>query len=566
MAAAALATFVFTAALYGDLATHLGEHFPLTTFDRGHFRVYESVLGGDLGLVATDVAWPVGGHARVMGWVGIVMTGCFEIVCDPLAAYVISVWCGPALGAAFAVLLIRRLTTVGAVPAAILAPVAALSPVVVGFLRSGQTAKSQLWTVELVLLVVLGLLERPTALRLLALVAASALVGVQAPPLALLLPFAVLVPLLGQTVPWRGRLWRAGAVVLAVGLGVAGPAAYTASGVPPSGGGPVVRREPDDPVYLMIPAQNPDSSVGGARTPSVAEPRGSFLGPPAPGPLDAPDAGVHVTYLGVPLLALGAWAWRRRGAGRGFGAGLAATGVAVAMGPYLAWGPAFVDVAGRRFPGLAYPLRLLHYPLSDSGLWYRALVLVGPGVVVLLASGLSTLRRPWATPVAILIAFVLTLDTVRALSPLLPIPSESVAGRAELARIAADETRGAVLDLPFERSQLDAEAALLRAALHRRPSSVVPNHTMLGIYPHLQRLDRELRAALASSDVASALRSLGFAWVILDTEVVPPPPPNQRLERERAAPAAAVTEAALSAGLGPPTSAGALRFWRVAGE
>ncbi len=583
MLLAGLLTFILTAALYGSLFAHLGERFPITMFDRGHLRVYQSVLGGDVGPLIGDLAYPVGGRAQYMGWVGIGIVGILRPIFGPLGAYTLSVWLAPALGAAVGVRLIRAVTGIDVVSAVLLSPLVALSPVVIGFLRCGQAAKSHVWAVELALLAVLACLARPGAKGpLLALAGAAALVGLQAPPLGLVLPFAVVVPFgIHLVVSVRSRGGRGAlracagqgaAVLLALAIGLAGPAACTASGMPRMGGGPVVRRGADDPVYLMLPAQNPDSSLGGVATPSVAEPIGMFVGPqrdPAGGPL---DASVHVTYIGIPALVLAVLALRRRGRGAAFGAALAGVGVAVAMGPYLSWGTAFLGVGGLRLPGPAYPLRLLHYPLGDSGLWYRALVLVGPGLAVLLASALTRFPARNARLLALGATVLVLADTLRATAPLLPIPSAPVEGRATLVRIAADPTPGAVLDLPFERSQRDAERALLRAGLHRRPSSLVTAHSLFAIYPHLERLDAALRVALAGDSLtdgpranpAATLRALGFAWVVLDTEGSPPPLPNQGPTHNRRVALPPVTEAELTRALGEPIRTATLRFWTLA--
>ncbi len=565
MFAAAALTFVLTAALYGRL--ELGRDFPLTSFDRGHFRVYEAILGGRGGLVATDVAFPVGGLARYMGWVGVAITGMLQPIFGPLGAYVLATWAGPALGAALAVPLLRAVTRADLPTAVLLSPIAALSPVVVGFLRCGQTAKSHVWTLELAILCVwAGMAHARARWPLLAVAAASMLVGFQAPPLALVLPFAVAVPVVAAVAAAprparRAAILRGGALLAAVAAGLMAPTAYTGSGVPPSGSGPVVQRAADAPIYLMIPAQNADASMGGIATPSVAEPIGMFVGPTPD--TTTPDASIHVTYVGVPALILALVCARRRGRGWAFGAALTSLGITIAIGPYLGWGSAYIVVADRLLPGPAFLLRAVGYPLNASGLWYRALVLVGPGLAVLSASAVATLPSRRARLAAGAATLLVLGDTLRATAPLLPIPSAPVEGRELLARITADTTPGAVLELPLERAARNAESALLRTALHGRTSSVMPHHTLFAIHPHLRALDMRLRAALATSDPAAALRAAGFAWVILDTLAGPPPMPNHAPASPMAL-TPGVTEAALTQALGPPTTTSTLRAWSLA--
>ncbi|MCB9760621.1 MAG: hypothetical protein H6739_12335 [Alphaproteobacteria bacterium] len=537
----ALVATAVTLALHHPVLPLARTHVPVSAFHPGHVFIFDHIarmVTGDApwSLVTERLAYPVGAELRPIAWVPALLTLPFRPLLGPIGAYNAVVWMSPALSALAAWGLIRRLTGAGPLAAAGAALPFALSPFALGCLASGQTAKVQLWALALPLWAASVALERPRlGLPLLAgtVVAAS----FTSPSLTLQLPFALgLVALGGLSLGWRGAARGAGA------LGVAAlsmlPAYLFFRAV--TGG-----HDPDGPVQALQPALRPTlmEDIGNA----IARLRATLL--PFPELPVEPTDTAHLTVLPWPILvvALLALPWSRKG--RWIGLGLAIAGFLLASGEYLWWAEGFVEVGGHLLGLPALYLGRLGYPLSDSGMYYRAIATTTLGLSILLAAAAARVGGRRGALLAVLVGLAATAEAVRVTAPLWPRAPYAPIPAALAARMAEDPVPGAVLDLPMEHHGNHAEGYMLAAVQHGRATIGAPLLLRPEDLPHLAALERDVVAALEAEDPDAALRALGFRYVVWHPIGWDGGP----------------GEADVAAALGPGTLEEGVRWWRVEG-
>jgi hypothetical protein len=488
--AAGLVALGITVALHWDLVHDMGGSHPATAFHAGHVWAFEHaaqlVLGGHARTLHTPLmGWPEGVEARLIAWTpALLLYLPLRALLAPLAAFNLTLLLGPTCTAVAGTFAFRGITKAPPWVAAAGALALALSPFFLGTLASGQIAKVHAW----VMLLHLWALWRGRGLGGLAAVAGTTmLASFTSPSLTLLLPLSVgvvLVLALSRRVEEAPSIRNAleNTALTALALvpawlyyrGVSGEGA--AQGFAPAGvgaEGAVTRAgEPENTAALV------ETLVGMA-----------WENPGAEMP-------VHITYLSLPLvIVLGVGVWRRRPASL-LGLGLAVVGLVVAAGPSL-------TVGGVTIPLPAALLDALGYPLATSGMWYRAVALSAMGLCLGMVTTLAPLKNGaiWAS----LLAFIVVGDGVRSSISLWPRRTTEVYEELALAQeLATNPTPGAVLDLPLKQSSTEAANALLRAAVHGRPTQVVARAGRAEDTPHLAALDAQLQPMLRRKDPAGS--------------------------------------------------------------
>lgn len=249
---------------------------------------------------------------------------------------------------------------------------------------------------------------------------------------------------------------------------------------------------------------------------------------------------LHVNAVGFGALALAAWGSWSSPLGRRLALAAGLYGV-LALGPALSWDGRPVTLGGRTVPlplALAYlapgsPFGFVHHP-------YRMVAFVTPLVAALAALGAATLPRVlrWAAaPLLLLEALGLS-----------PAPWPVVRTPWEPDPIyAALDSPGAVLDWPPDMSAGNRRylieqighrrgvATGVTIFLHERLREDPLVHTLLRALedPAARARDRDVphrgRVVLRPRPGPSALRELGFGWVVLHDEELSP----RELERAR---------------------------------
>ena len=418
-----------------------------------------------------------------------------------------------ASGLAVAVALRALVPGLGAGAAAALGVCFALSPPVLGLLATGELPALQLWALALGFHA--GAHARDTG-RLAPLGVAGLVAGLTHPGLALALPLGLPLLWLGAGAPWR----RLPASLLVLGVGLA-PAALLFA--PAAAGGAESLFTPARPAEVL-PTRLP--------WPPPVAPLDALLWPTGRPP-GSPHEPVHTVWLG-PLWLVAAAGLRRGGRA---GPAFVALGVLLALGPALAWGDRWAFGGARVWLPLA-GLEALGFPTRHSALTYRYAVVALWGLVLLLgtaAAGAGPRVRAglWA------LALTQGLAGAWAAGPF-PRPVE----RLPAAALPPGDD-GAVLELPVQgpTSAWFGQGALLRAAVHGRPTTALPRTTTRADGP----VAALLRGAAASPTPGAALRRAGLRFVVLPDALRP---------------FLGATEAALVRGLGPPTDAsGGAAVW-----
>jgi hypothetical protein len=233
----------------------------------------------------------------------------------------------------------------------------------------------------------------------------------------------------------------------------------------------------------------------------------------------SPYEPVHGAYLGLFLLCLAIWAtFRARGKGREAGLAMLAGGALLAMGPALAIGGEVLSAGGGTIPLPAAALEALGYPTRIGGLYYRYAMVAVLGACILGAQGLATRNHAsrWAW---VLLIFHLA-DSIRGTQSTWPRPAEPIAGYTLMQ--ALEGTDGAVLELPIQ-GPTDAwfgQAALLRATLHRRPTTALPRGVR-DSRGSVQGLWADAMDAPNSAASRLLLSEAGFRLVILPEALIP---------------------------------------------
>lgn len=533
---------------------------PVGAFHDGHVWAFSHMAGQLTGALPLDpwtdrIGYPDRWHAALIAWGGGILATPLQGLLGAQGAYNAVLLLTPGLTAAVVGLLVRRLTGAAPLPAALAGLAAAASPVMLGFLASGQVAKLYLWAPGLALLFLARCTGSPgRAAAFLALPLAGALSAFTAPSLTLYLPFAAGLVVLHEV--WRAgsrvarlRALLAGAVALGLLAASLLPArSYHQAGLDAGA------------AAAFLPA----SSLIRPRDP-FAEPR-LFAQPEEIlwGGLDlggvAADQTQHVPYLGLLALGVVLLAALLRGRGALLGLGLVAAGVSLALGPQLAHDDAYVTLAdGSRLGLPAYALEALGYPLAKSGMYYRALALASLGVAVSLGALATRLPRRLALPTVTLLTALLVADGLRVTASLWPRATAELPGRELLASLRGG-AEGAVLALPLDSESLTGEHHLLAATLHGRATTGLP----INVFP--ERLPRVAATAALLEEALSLgppeglerLRDAGFAavtWL----------PAGER-PHHRSADRLAEERARLEGLLGPAEEQGGLLVWRLSPE
>jgi len=416
-------------------------------------------------------------------------------------------------GLAVAVALRALVPGLGAGPAAALGVCFALSPPALGLFATGELPALQLWTLALGFQA--GARARDTG-RLGLLGLAGLVAGLTHPGLALVLPLGLPLLWLGAGAPWR----RLPAALLVLGLGLA-PAALLFA--PAAAGGAESLFTPARPAEVLptrLPWPPPVAPVD-----ALFWPTGRRSG--------SPHEPVHTVWFGPLWLAAAACLRRGGRAGPAF----VALGALLALGPALAWGDRWAFGGARIWLPLA-GLEALGFPTRHSALTYRYAVVAVWGLVLLLATaaagaGPRVRAGLWAFALVQALAGVWSAGPFP--RPVAPLPAAALP--------PGDD--GAVLELPVQgpTSAWFGQAALLRAAAHRRPTTALPRTTTRTDGP----LAAVLRGAAASPRPGAALRVAGLRFVVLPDALRP---------------FLSATEAALVRGLGAPTdTAGGAAVW-----
>ena len=188
-------------------------------------------------------------------------------------------------------------------------------------------------------------------------------------------------------------------------------------------------------------------------------------------------------------------------------------------------------------------LELVGWPTRRGGLYFRYSVVAALGAVLLVGTVAKDTRR-WVLGLWGLCLLNVGQAVVSS-GPLWPRPSAPIKGAGLLAQLAG--TDGAVLELPLQ-GPTDAhlgQAALLRAVVHRRPTTALPRSVVQPDDP-THRLWRDATRGSDPAGAQASLREAGIRLVVLPLELdAHVQPPLSRLETL----------------LGPPATAEGLWVW-----
>ena len=558
---------LLAASCYDGGLLGLGRVFPATDFDGGHAFFVDLLLRGDWGLELHRMAWPVGSIVRYIGFAMVPLAAPGWLIADISVGYLLGLWLSVGLSAGVATWLLRRLSGLDAWACGALALPVALSPFVLGSLAYGQMAKVQIWLTLLCLAALVALRPGRHLVGSLVLFAVAAFTSLNSPSVGLSLPFVAGAVVLAQLPRWRELLGTNALRLGLTALALVPTWLYHRSGFPSPD--TLQMPAPTDPIFALTPSMR----VGPLGTPTrplpVAEPVDLLLGL---GQRDLADLQIHhVTYLLLPLLGLAIWGLLRARdeqqlEPRRLGAGLLLMGAVLSLGPVLAWGPDYVQVGGYLVPLPAMLLEWLSYPLSESGQYYRLVSLAYIGAALLGALGLASLSVGRARGLACLLSLLSLGDAWRSTRTLLPIECTPIPGREVYREMAADPEPGAVLELPFFRTLVQSDRALLRAAMSDRSTSLFPLIVNPDAQKHLLQLHGDVRDALGSDEAHARLAELGLRYVVFDPSIGPLPKDEGDGQRSREAywmMSRPIQEPELRRGLGAPTHEGELLVWRI---
>jgi hypothetical protein len=178
----------------------------------------------------------------------------------------------------------------------------------------------------------------------------------------------------------------------------------------------------------------------------------------------------HVPYFGLLGLLVCGYLSRTRFKARLIGWILAACGVLLAFGPQLASSEGFVLLAGTHIPMPARLLDALGYPVGNSGMYHRFLVLGSMGLAILLACGMSV-RGKDGRYLSWVFALLIIADGIFQSSDRWPRPSNSVQGIASYEVMAEDSMPGAVIAVPLRTNDTGAGSQIMLASYHGRSTS-----------------------------------------------------------------------------------------------
>ncbi len=492
---------IFTIRFHGRMPADLDHRMLAGGFHWGHVwcfdHVWRMVAGLDAwGVNTTRLGFPLTGAARCLALTPALLVAPSRLFLSSIGAYNLAILLTPAAAVATTFLLVRRVTDLDRWSAGAAGVMFAVSPYVLGCLSGGQTCKAQVWGVPLVLWALAGAVRGPS--RFVSIVAAGfcgVLLAGTEPTYALIVPFvagawAILLlrrPILPHL---AGVIF--GLAALAAGLATAKlyyQGADTAS-----------------MLEVFEPANRLKSHGIPIPTP-MAQPWPTLLGPP---PLQK-GAGEpnHVTYLGVPLLValtLGSVrAWR----GRSLAWAAVVIGIVLALGEVLVSENAYVLSGSQKLGLPALLLSRYHYPLSESSMYYRSIVVASLGAAIG-AVGWVGGKRWGPAPAWALVAIVLW-DTHRVMAPVWPLQSRVQS--MELYRwMAADTDPGAVVTVPLVSSQSDGARMMFDGAFTSRRLSALDRFSPPS-QANVEALRGWFAEAAASADASASLYGHGIRYV-----------------------------------------------------
>ena len=423
-------------------------------------------------------------HLRLIGWAPLLIAAPLSILVGAGAAMWVAIMVGYIATARLTAALLQRVTRTEPIIAAAASTVYVFSPFALGVLANGQLAKMQLWCLPLLLLATERWRETPSLRRGVEVLGTGAIMGFTSPSIGLVAPVA-----LGTWLLLRIRWTRRG-IGLAVGaltltaLGLAIPWAMHTVEVGGTAG--------------LIPA----APVPGLQHPPalspIATPGSLFM---ATGPWDGSHAAINnIAGLGAPAL-LGAaaallMAWRKMA----LAAGLVLAGAVFALGPS-------IEAFGFKWLMPAYLMELTHYPIIESGMYYRFSQVATLGLALALCRLAAAVPRH-AVLVAVVVATANLAESVRETRRLWPRTLTAIPNADLMASIASDPVPGAVLELPLAHLDTEGERRLLGQLIHQRPTTVLARNMVVRGQPRLERLER------LSTD-ATGLKQAGFRYVLL---------------------------------------------------
>lgn len=499
---------------------------PLTAFSDSHVWVFEHLWRGMVEGAALEptcaAGYPAARSFRPIAGVPAGLWFVLRPLLGPLAAAnLVQILALPLTSLATWGLL-RRLGVAGraALP---LAVTFALCPNLLGTFATGEVSNTQGWILPLAGLALLQVRDRWSGL--LWVTAVGLLAALTSPYLALALPLV-----LGGAVVWgfvfrerHGVRLRLSASLAALAAGLA-PAWWLYQPDRAGGGGSLFRPARANLLAgLDLPHPAPVATLDSLLWHSAAPP-------------GSPYETVHVAALGLPLVAavcvavasgLRAEASSRQEVGRALA--LLAGGATLSLGPWVAVGDHLVSIAGSRLPTPVFLLEQVGWPTRMGGLYFRYSLVATLGAVLTVGVGARNTRR-WCFGLWVMCALNLG-QALGSSGPLWPRPVAPVAGAAALASVAGSD--GAVLELPLQ-GPTDAQlgqAALLRAVVHRRPTTALPRSVVQKDDP-TRRLWRDATRGSDGAEARTVLQEGGVRYLVLPMELQEHVRPTRpRLER-----------------------------------
>lgn len=531
-AAMAVAT-MYTIRFHGTMPADLDHRLMAGAFHWGHVwcfdHVYRMVAGLDAwGVQTTRLGFPLTGAARCLALTPALAVAPARAFLSPLGAYNLAILLTPAVAVLTTSLLLRRVTDLDRWSAGAAGVMYGVSPYVLGCFSGGQTCKAQVWGVPLVLWALAGVVRGPRRVLGIGItmVCGAILAGTD-PTYALIVPFvAGAWALLMIRRPWLPHLAGAMVGLAALAAGLATAKLYY------QGTDTTTMLEVFEPANRMkshgIPIPTP-----------MAQPWPTLWGPP---PLQK-GAGEpnHVTYIGVPLLIALVVGSVRSWRGRSLAWAAVVIGIVLALGEVLVSDNAYV-LSGTQKLGLpALLLARYHYPLADSVMYYRSIVVASLGATMGAVGWVGGKR--WGPFPAWGIAALALWDTHRVMAPVWPLHSR-VHPTQLYAVIAADPVPGAVVEVPLVSNATEGGRTILDGAFLTRPVNGLVRFSPKDL-PNVEAISAWFAEAAASDDAKGTLYSHGIRYVMTlpDTQA-----------RERAT---------FTTLLGPPWMLDGRTVWRV---
>ena len=470
------------------------------------------------------IGYPFDVDLQFIGWGAALLVAPLQWILGPVGAYNASFFVSSTLNIVGIGLLLRILGA-SPWPAAAGALLLAFCPFALEALSNGQVAKFQIWVLALHLLVVWAIMRGWWRLPLI--VPASLLLAYTSPTLAMSLPMVLVIMVawfgLSSPRPKQSLLLGVAAIVI---TGICLVGASTAYDLASQQSGLVGTLQ--DFVSTLMGLGGADGASQAAFFPASVTP-GDYQAI-----IDAPEDSWrrswkvaridtiflggediysdHVPYFGLLGFLVCGYLSRTRFEGRFIGWLLVAGGVLLALGPQLASSEGFVYLAGNPVPMPARLLDAMGYPVGNSGMYHRFLVLGSLGLAILLACGMST-RKEDGNRLSWIFALLIVADGVFQSSGRWPRPSNPVEGIVAYEAMAEDPMPGAVISVPLRTNDTGAGSQIMLASFHGRSTS-----GLLRFDSWNQNSTLELRQWFAeanrSRDPADYLAAKGVRYVL----------------------------------------------------